>query len=77
MEVRSSRMSTEPEHLAQLRARLEAVRTKGDNDALRQAVEVLLKVAIAHHESTGLGVPQEETPPFMEPGEPVIIPTTL
>ena len=71
-------MSTEPEHLAQLRASLQAIQSEGDvGGALRQAVEVLLKVAIAHHEAAGAGVPKEETPPFMETGGPVVIPTTL
>ena len=71
-------MSTEPEHLAQLRASLQAVQTKGDDgQTLQQAVEVLLKVAISHHESAGTGVPAEEVPAFMETGDPVVIPTTM
>ena len=71
-------MSTEPERLAQLRASLQAVQAKGDDgETLRQAVEVLLKLAIAHHEAVGVGVPAEEAPAFMEPGEPVVIPTTM
>lgn len=70
-------MITEPEHLAQLRASLQALQSGGDGEALRRAVEVLLKVAIAHHEAAGAGVPKDEVPPFMETGDPVVIPTTL
>ena len=68
-------MSTEPEHLAQLRASLEALKAdRGDDQALREAVEVLLRVAIAHHESVGLGVGEEQVPAFMEAGDPVAAP---
>ena len=71
-------MSSEPEHLAQLRASLQAVQSKvDDREALRQAVELLLNIAIAHHGTARPGVPQEEVPPFMETGDPVVIPTTL
>ncbi len=67
-------MSTETEHLAQLRTSLEAVQARGDDTAvLRQAVETLLQVAIAHHQTVGLGVPEEEVPAFMETGAPVTI----
>lgn len=70
-------MSTEPEHLAQLRTSLEAVQTRGDDPAvLRQALEALLQVAIAHHQTVGLGIPEEEVPAFMETGAPVVVPTT-
>ena len=64
-------MTTETDHLAQLRASLEAVQ-RGGGQGLQEAVEVLLKVAIAHHESVGLGVAPEETPEFMEAGEPIV-----
>lgn len=67
-------MSIDPEHLAQLRASLERLQTRNDTDSLRQAVELLLRAAISHHESVGLGIPEEEVPPFMETGEPVAIP---
>ena len=71
-------MSTEPEHLAQLHTSLEAVQTRGDDPAvLRQAVEALLQVAIAHHQTVGLGIPEEEVPAFMETGTPVTVPSTL
>ena len=69
-------MSTEHEHLIQLRASLRAIQdTGGDAAALREAVELLLQIAIAHHETVGLGVPDEEVPPFMETGEPIFPPT--
>ena len=71
-------MSTEPEHLIQLRSSLEAVQSRGDDPTvLRQAVEALLHIAVAHHKTAGLGVPEEEVPPFMETGEPVTIATAM
>ena len=69
-------MSTEHEHLTQLRASLRAIQdTAGGLAVLREAVELLLQIAIAHHETVGLGIPDEEVPPFMETGEPIISPT--
>ncbi len=67
-------MPGEQDHLSQLRSSLAAVERAGDDRAVRDAVQVLLRVAIAHHESTGLGVSPEETPAFMESGEPVALP---
>ena len=68
-------MATEDDHLARLRDSLQAVQARpGDVPAIQQAVEVLLAVGIAHHESVGL-VPQA-TPAFMEAGEPIAAPAT-
>ena len=36
-----------------------------------------MQVAIAHHQTVGLGIPEEEVPTFMETGAPVTVPTNL
>lgn len=76
VQLRETKVPAEHEHLAELRASLEAMQTRsGDDRVLPEAVRLLLRVAIAHHESVGLGIPPEETPAFMEAGEPVLVPS--
>lgn len=74
---RCERMSAEPDHLAQLRSAAERMRTDAGADSVREAVALLLQIAIAHHEATGLGVSEEQVPDFMEAGGPVAVPPAL
>lgn len=76
-------MTTENDHLTQLRASLEEMEQEpGRDPAADKAIKVLLRVAIAHHEAAAdlqiaPGAVVEPLSAFMESGESPPVPATV